>query len=132
MLALLDPVRRSLVYSSAGHIHGYVLGRCGAPRQVLDSTGAPLGIFDDSEFASSPEIRLEEGDLLLLLTDGAAEAQNPEGAFFETEGVLRAVAEARHRSAAQIVESLRAAVLEFSRDSPQADDVTVVVCKVGP
>ena len=132
MLTLLDPVRRSLVYSSAGHIHGYVLGRSGAARHVLDSTGAPLGIFDDSEFASRPEIRLEEGDLLLLLTDGAAEAQNPEGAFFETEGVLRTVAKARHRSAAQIVESLRAAVLEFTRDSPQADDITVVVCKVGP
>jgi serine phosphatase RsbU (regulator of sigma subunit) len=109
-----------------------VLGRSGAARQVLDSTGAPLGIFDDSEFASRPEIRLEEGDLLLLLTDGAAEAQNPEGAFFETEGVLRTVAKARHRSAAQIVQSLRAAVLEFTRDSPQADDITVVVCKVGP
>jgi serine phosphatase RsbU (regulator of sigma subunit) len=109
-----------------------VLGRSGATRHVLAATGAPLGIFDDSEFSSSPEIPLEEGDLLLLLTDGAAEARNPEGAFFETARVLRTVAKARHRSAAQIVESLRAAVLEFSRDSPQADDITVVVCKVGP
>jgi sigma-B regulation protein RsbU (phosphoserine phosphatase) len=132
MLTLLDPVRRSLVYSSAGHIHGYVLDRSGAVRHVLDSTGTPLGIFDDSGFASSPEIPLEEGDLLLLLTDGAAEARNSEGAFFETERVLRVVAGERHRGAAQIVESLRAAVEEFSRDSPQADDITVVVCKVGP
>ena len=90
------------------------------------------GSSTTSEFASSPEIRLEAGDLLLLLTDGAAEAQNPDGAFFETERVLRVVAKERHRSAAQIVESLRAAVVEFARDSPQADDITVVVCKVGP
>jgi PAS domain S-box-containing protein len=132
MLTLLDPVRRSLVYSSAGHIHGYVLDRSGAPRHVLASTGTPLGIFDDSEFASSPEIPLEGGDLLLLLTDGAAEARSPEGAFFETERVLRTVAKERHRGAAQIVESLRAAVEEFSGGSPQADDITVVVCGVGP
>ena len=46
---------------------------------------------------------LAAGDLLLLLTDGAAEAQDPDGAFFETERVLRVVAEERHRSAAQIV-----------------------------
>ena len=40
------------------------------------------------------------------------------------------VAEERHRSAAQIVGRLRAAIEEFSRESPQADDITVVVCKV--
>jgi sigma-B regulation protein RsbU (phosphoserine phosphatase) len=132
MVALLDPARRSLVYSSAGHIHGHVLDRDGTTRHVLRSTGAPLGIFENGEFPSSPEIPLAAGDLLLLLTDGAAEAQDRDGAFFETERVLRVVAQERHRSAAQIVECLRAAVGEFSRDSPQADDITVVVCKVAP
>ena len=132
IVTLLDPGRRSIVYSSAGHIHGYVLDGDGAPRHVLSATGTPLGIFGQAEFPASPEIPLAAGDLLLLLTDGAAEAQDPDGAFFETERVLRVVAGERHRSAAQIVESLRAAVQEFSRGSPQEDDVTVVVCKVTP
>lgn len=132
IVALLDPRRRSIVYSSAGHIHGYVLDCDGAPRHVLAATGTPLGIFGQAEFPASPEIPLAAGDLLLLLTDGAAEAQDPDGAFFETGRVLRVVAEERHRSAAQIVESLWVAVQEFSRGSPQADDVTVVVCKVAP
>ena len=132
MVALVDPARRSLLYSSAGHIHGYVLDHTGAPRHVLGSTGAPLGIFGEADFPSSPEIPLAGGDLLLLLTDGAAEAQDPDGAFFETERVLRVVAVERHRSAAEIVGHLRTAIETFSRDSPQADDITVVVCKVGP
>lgn len=131
MLTLLDPERRSIVYSSAGHTQGYVLDRSGATRHVLGATGAPLGIFDESEFASSPEIGLAAGDLLLLLTDGAAEAQDRNGAFFETERVLRVVAEARQHSSAQIVRRLRAAVEEFARESPQRDDITVVVCKIG-
>jgi PAS domain S-box-containing protein len=129
MLALLDPARKTIVYSSAGHIDGYVIDRSGAARQVLGSTGAPLGILRDSAFASSPEIPLEEGDLLLLLTDGAAEAQNPDGVFFENERVLEVVAKERLRSAAQIVASLRAAIEDFARDSPQRDDITVVVGK---
>jgi sigma-B regulation protein RsbU (phosphoserine phosphatase) len=133
MLAtLLDPVRKSLVYSSAGHVDGYVLDRGGATRHVLGSTGLPLGILAEAEFPPSAEIPLAAGDLLLLLTDGATEAQDPDGAFFETERVLRVVAEERHRGAAQIVECLQAAVREFSRDAPQADDITAVVCKVGP
>ena len=132
MLTLLDPARRSLVYSSAGHIHGYVLDRAGATRHVLGSTGTPLGIFGEADFPSSPEIPLRAGDLLLLLTDGAAEAQDPDGAFFETERVLRVVAEERHQSAAEIVGNLRTAIESFTRDGPQADDITVVVCKVDP
>jgi PAS domain S-box-containing protein len=131
MLTLLDPARKTIVYSSAGHIHGYVLDRSGAARHVLDATGAPLGIFDDSEFASGPEIPLEEGDLLLLLTDGAAEAEDGKGDFFGTERVLRVVREERQHGSAQIIRRLRAAVEEFARESPQRDDITVVVGKVG-
>jgi PAS domain S-box-containing protein len=131
IVTLLDPARRSITHSSAGHIHGYVLDRAGAVRHVLCATGTPLGIFGQAEFPSSPEIPLTSGDLLLLLTDGAAEARDTAGAFFETERVLRVVAEARERSAAQIVGSLRAAIEEFSGGAPQADDITVVVCKAG-
>jgi PAS domain S-box-containing protein len=130
MLTLLDPGRRSIVYSSAGHIQGFVLDRAGDTRHVLGPTGPPLGLFDESAFESSPEIPLAPGDLVLLLTDGAAEAQDPSGAFFETERVLRVVAEARQRSSAQVVERLRAAVEEFAQESPQRDDITVVVCRV--
>ncbi len=132
MLALLDPARRSLAYSSAGHIQGYVLDRSGATRHVLESTGTPLGLFRESAIAAAPEIALEEGDLLLLLTDGAAEAQDRDGVFFGPERVLRVVAEAREESAARIVRRLRAAVEEFSPEGSQRDDITVVVAKAVP
>jgi PAS domain S-box-containing protein len=131
IVTLLDPAKKTITYSSAGHLHGYVLDRAGATRHVLSATGTPLGIFEQAEFPSSPEIPLAAGDLLLLLTDGAAEARDPHGVFFETERVLRVVAQERERSATQIVGSLRAAIEEFSGGGPQADDITVVVCKVG-
>jgi len=130
MLTLLDPARRSIVYSSAGHIQGFVLDGSGATRHILGPTGPPLGLFDESEFTSSAEIPLAAGDLVLLLTDGAAEAQDRSGAFFETERVLRVVAEERQQSSAQIVRRLRAAIEEFARESPQRDDITAVVCRV--
>jgi serine phosphatase RsbU (regulator of sigma subunit) len=60
------------------------------------------------------------------------DGRSADGAFFETERVLRVVAEERHRSAAEIVGRLRTAIETFTRDSLQADDITVVVCKVGP
>jgi sigma-B regulation protein RsbU (phosphoserine phosphatase) len=132
MLVLVDPARRTIVYANAGHMHAFLLDSSGTVRRVLDATGPPLGLLGEPEFSSSPEIPLAEGDLLLLLTDGAVEAQDANGAFFETERALRVVAESRQHGSAEIVRRLRAAIEEFARDSPQRDDVTVVVGKVGP
>jgi len=130
LVVLLDPVRRTLVYASAGHIQGYVLDGSGATKHVLDSTGLPLGLFGDAKFQSSPELSLEKGDLLLLLTDGAAETQRQDGEFCETARLLQAVAEAREDDAAQIVRRLHAAVQAFAPGEPQKDDITAVVCRV--
>jgi sigma-B regulation protein RsbU (phosphoserine phosphatase) len=130
LVALLDPVRKTLVYASAGHIQGYVLDGSGATKHVLASTGLPLGLFGDAGFQCGPELRLEKGDLLLLLTDGATEAQGPDGEFFDAARVLRAVAEAREEDATGIVRRLHAAVSAFAPGGPQRDDITAVVCRV--
>jgi PAS domain S-box-containing protein len=131
MLVILDPALGSIVYSSAGRVHGYVIDGSGATRRVLEATSVPLGIFNDASFARSPEIALTPGDLLILLTDGAAEAQNDAGEFFGAESVLGAVAEARDLRASRIVRQLRRAIHDFAPGSRQSDDITAVVCKVG-
>jgi PAS domain S-box-containing protein len=132
MLALVDPVRRTIVYSSAGHIHGYVLDGTGATRHALGSTGLPLGIVRSAEFPASPELPLASEDLLLLLTDGAPEAQSRDGEAFGSDRVLGVVARAREDDAAQIVRRLHAAVSAFAPGEPQGDDITAVVCRVLP
>ncbi len=80
-LAILDPTHRSLVFASAGHVPGFLLDGSGATRRELESTGVPLGLFDDAVFPASPTIPLADGDLLVLVTDGATEAQNEDGDF---------------------------------------------------
>jgi sigma-B regulation protein RsbU (phosphoserine phosphatase) len=130
MLALLDPARRSLAFASAGHIHGYVLDAAGATKSVLRAGSPPLGLFEDVAFPAGEEVALAAGDLLLLLTDGAAEAQSRDGLFFETERVLDVVRQARGEDAARIVRRLHAAVRAFAGDAPLVDDITAVVCRV--
>ena len=56
MVALLDPARRSFVYSSAGHIHGHVLDRTAAPaRQRPRAPREPRS--GSSKRPSSPRAR---------------------------------------------------------------------------
>jgi sigma-B regulation protein RsbU (phosphoserine phosphatase) len=131
LLAILDPIHRRLTFSSAGHIPGYVLDASGTPRHTLKATGTPLGLFDDARFPPGPEISLASGDLVVLLTDGATEAQNAEGDFFDDAGVLRVVRTQRHRDASGVVRGLHSAVGAFTPRGLRRDDVTIVVCKVG-
>jgi PAS domain S-box-containing protein len=132
MLVILDPERRSLVYASAGHVPGMLLDRSGETRRILESTGVPLGIFPEASFASSPEVLLDEGDLFVLLTDGAAEAQDANGRFFEAKRVEEVVSGLRQAPAHEIIGGLHDAVDVFAAPGPAADDITAVVCKALP
>ena len=130
IFCLLDPASRTMVYSSAGHTPGFILGRNGEIRRMLDSIDIPLGFMEEHEFASSDEIALESGDVLALLTDGIVEAENPGQNFFGVDRAIGYIRDHRGESASEIVNGLYRAVREFSDGMPQSDDVTAVVCKI--
>jgi PAS domain S-box-containing protein len=126
----LNPASRSLVYSSAGHTPGFILGGNGEVRRMLDSIDIPLGFMEEHEFSSSGEIALEPGDVLALLTDGIVEAENPGRSFFGVERAIGYVRDHRGETAGDIVNGLYRTVRKFSDGMPQADDVTAVICKI--
>jgi sigma-B regulation protein RsbU (phosphoserine phosphatase) len=129
MLVRLDLENRFFEYTSAGHIPGYLIDASGAVKRTLDSTSLPLGIFPESEFYSSGQLVLEEGDLILMLTDGVTECQNYEEDFFGDKRALQVVTAERQSDAEQIVDKLYEAIQEFALDSPPCDDMTAVVAK---
>jgi serine phosphatase RsbU (regulator of sigma subunit) len=129
LLAHLDPQTRTLVYASAGHSMGYILDAAGKVKTLLRRTGWPLGIDPDSSFAVAPPIRLEPGELALLVTDGLLEAESPDGTAFGVEGLLECIRAHRHESAQQLVEILYRAARDFCQGRPQRDDMTAIVVK---
>src|SRR5437868_5661492 len=128
--ARIEPETRALVYASAGHPPGYVLDGAGAVKAKLPSTGPPLGVFPEAEVAVAPPLALAPGDVVLLLTDGVAEAGHAGGAAFSTPRALDLVRSHRDQPARGIVERLYAAVREYCPDGAHADDVTALVVKV--
>jgi serine phosphatase RsbU (regulator of sigma subunit) len=76
-------------------------------------------------------ITLEEGDVVLMLTDGAIEIQSPEGDLFGVERAKECVRQCRHKTAQEIIDRLYETVLDFSKRGNPEDDVTAVVLKVG-
>ncbi len=129
-LGCLDPRARTLVYASAGHPPGFVIGRDGQLRCTLDSTSLPLAIDPGAQFPAAGPIVLQPGDTMLVLTDGVLEAADPTEDFFGSERVLDTLRAHRHESAAEIVEALHRAVSAFTHPDRPQDDVTAVVIKV--
>lgn len=127
-MARLDPVRRTMIYASAGQ-RGYLIERLGEVR-VLDSTSPPLGIERDLIVPSAPQVSLQPGQMVVLFTDGVVETESAAQARFGTQRALKLIQNDRHKSALDIVESLHQALAEFRGPRPQVDDVTIVVIKV--
>ena len=128
-LGRLDPANRSLVYASAGHPAAYLLDAAGEIQAILKRTGIPLGMQPDTQYAAAPEVRLQPGSLLLLLTDGIEETFAPDGSLFGIERILETVRSNRARPAAEIVQALYQTVRAFAEESPQMDDITAIVIK---
>jgi len=129
-LARLDIRRRSLTYAGARHMPGFVLQSSGQIDHVLESNGAPLGLFPESKFFCQKEVPLESGQIVVLLTDGITESTAPGRAEFGAHGALDYVAAHHAESAGQIAEGLHQAARKFAAYEPQNDDITSVILKI--
>ena len=129
-LARFDPGNRSLAYSNAGHLPGYLLDHQGKVRSVLPSTGIPLGIDPTAEFPNATVVALLPGDCLFLSTDGITEAFSPQATLFGIERALQVVRGHRHENPETIAQELFRAVADFTGDQAQLDDFTAVIGKV--
>ncbi|MDV6034135.1 MAG: SpoIIE family protein phosphatase [Phycisphaera sp. RhM] len=127
VLGRLDPADRSFVYAGAGH-QSHLLHADGQIK-TLDSTGLPLGLVDDAVIETSTPIRLQPSQLILLLTDGIAEAADGEDELYGMKRALDLVRSNRRRPAVEIIEALCRDAMAFSAPDPQNDDMTAVVLK---
>lgn len=129
LLARLDPTTGSVVYSSAGHVPGYLLSSTCEIKAVLKATGMPLAVLPDGDFPAATAPALEPGELLLLLTDGIVEAHDPEDNLFGIDRAFDVVRARQAGTARTIVDTLYATVRAFVGGQTQFDDMTVIVIK---
>ena len=130
LLARLDPQTRQLTYVNAGHPPAAVVGACGTVRAELMRTGPALGVIRGATYGPRGTVDLDEGDVVVLVTDGLTEMQSPSGELYESERVLQVVREQDGDSAEAILEALHASARAFAAGRTPEDDLTMLVCKV--
>lgn len=125
---VLDAASRTLQYVNAGHNPPIVLRTTGAV-EYLDKGGLILGVLPTMNPYEQGTARLEQGDLLVLYTDGVSEAMNAKGEDFSEDRMLEVLRRLRTESASVIMKGLLAAVDEHAASTPQSDDITVLILR---
>jgi sigma-B regulation protein RsbU (phosphoserine phosphatase) len=126
VFADLSPVGR-VTYANAGHNPPLVVRATGEVER-LHAHGMALGVMPEVAIHDQ-QIRLENGDLLVLYTDGVTDALDARGREFGLERLEQAAVANRGSTADGIVAAIQDAVHEFVGDEPPFDDLTLVVAK---
>lgn len=126
-LGLLDPVRRTLAWTSAGHNPVPVL-RADGTRLLLESRGFPLALFPGSDYGSGV-LDLAPGDLVFIYTDGITEAVDAEGREFDLPTLCAELRGMDGRALPDLNAGLEAAIARHTGGAPAADDRTLVMVR---
>jgi serine phosphatase RsbU (regulator of sigma subunit) len=128
-VARLNPDSGILNYVNAGHLPGILLDSEGRQKALLAGSNLPLGIVPEAPFHPGPPVRLEDGDLVLLFTDGLVEARPADGPGFGVQRAIQAARNHQHQSPTEIIHVLHKSLCDYIGTHDLTDDVTIVVVK---
>jgi serine phosphatase RsbU (regulator of sigma subunit) len=124
---VLDTKTGDLAFANAGHNPPIVV-RASGEAEMLEGGGPVLGILPIAPYGQM-QSRLENGDMLVLYSDGVTEATNLNQEEFDEPRFIEVLKANRQKPAAEIVTAVTKALSDFAAGAPQADDITLVVAK---
>lgn len=128
LLTVYNQKNRELFYARAGHTLPLLYRAASEECEFLRSKGIFLGGKAQQSFEMQ-SIRMEEGDVLLLYTDGLLEAGNANGKHYGKQRLSKAIKYSAGMDAASIEEYIRFDLAQFTGNTPQKDDITMVILK---
>jgi serine phosphatase RsbU (regulator of sigma subunit) len=133
-LATVNVGTLELSYVNAGHTaplfyRKWTLTKHRQTPEPFEKGGPPLGILSGSQYQCG-RILLQEGDVLVLYTDGVLDAANAEQEQFGEERFAEIVRSSLSLSAAEICQRVAERLEAFTGVTPQWDDITLATVKV--
>ena len=128
-LAEFDTGSRTLTYINAGH-NPPILRRSSGAIERLTNGGLPLGIQVDAPYQAG-SVTLQTGDWLVIFTDGLVEALNARNEEYDEGRLLNVLQGGVDATPEELLRRLMADLDAFVGATPQHDDVTCMLVKVG-
>jgi sigma-B regulation protein RsbU (phosphoserine phosphatase) len=126
--AVFDVNSRMLTYTNAGHLSPFFV--CRDEVQELSEGGTVIGMFEDVPYTQG-SIKVEPGSLLVAFSDGLTEPENVYGEEFGMHRLKEEILRQRSMPPQRIAENLIAAAEQWAGTPEQADDITVVIARMG-
>jgi len=126
-----DAKTEKLTYVGAGHEHILVYHAASGVCDAILSGGIALGMVpDNSKLIKEQEISLEDGDFVVLYSDGIIEGRNVAGELYGLERLKKALIEyAPQYSAEGVNYHIAQDVSAYMRGHVQDDDMSLIVMK---
>ena len=119
---VLDPKTGVVEFANAGHVAPLLVSRGGIHQ--LTTTDMVVGLFAHAKYRNQ-QIALEQGDSLVLFTDGVTEAENEAEEQLGMAPVAALVGTLHGTPAPQILDTIDAHGHQFIGTAAAADDVTM-------
>lgn len=129
--ASYDARSQRFSYVNAGHNPPVILRRSGSDYELfrLECGGPPVGLLPNVRYEQGI-CSLQDGDLLLLFTDGVSESMNGDDEEWGEERLIGFAKSCEELASEEAVNRIMSAAQGFAGDAPQHDDMTVVVLRV--
>ncbi len=113
-------------FISAGHNPAYLFRSATGKVEELTPDAFALGMFESACFQSR-QFQLDEGDLLIVYSDGLTDAENPQEEMFGEERLLEIIQREAPAGSRAVEQTILKSMADFTQSMPQTDDITLVV-----
>jgi HAMP domain-containing protein len=129
---ILDQVKSTFTSTNAGH-NPPLLFRVDGKIKRLEAGGLVLGFLPDQNY-SQQTVKIKQGEVAVLFTDGITEAAGPSSEkisenLFGEERLIEVIRASLTKSAVEIQAAILQAISDHTADTPQFDDITLVLIK---
>ena len=117
-----------VTYTNAGHNPPYVAKADGSIVKLPLSKNIIAGFLKDYQFTEEA-LQLQQGDTLLLYTDGVTEAVDPDYKEYGEERLEALLKNTSQVDCQQLIDAVKADVKVFANGAEQSDDITLLAIK---
>lgn len=117
-----------MTYTNAGHNLPYIIHSDGSFKVIEGTNDIILGVFDDYQYKTG-NIKLKQGDVLYLYTDGVTEAMNKNQELFTEKNLENMLPDLATKNPEEIDKAVRDELAKFTHGAEQSDDITMLTLK---
>jgi len=121
------PEEKTIYYVNAGHNPPLVID-INNNVKTLNATGLILGVLQNEKYEVNT-VKIDNGSLLVIYSDGLEEAMNPRNEMFGLDKIISSIKESKEQNPGEIIKHVQSRAIEFCEGKPLHDDLTMIVAK---